>query len=158
MPETLTALSRGKDGLDLKEFRKLTRDLKSFNPDKQVHKALRTAGQLIADDAKRIAEEHSQSIPPTVRVRVSKTSVSVLAGGEGVPLAGLFELGNKGRGKSQAAAKGGRFRHPVFGRDVWVTQAMHPFLLPAQEQNERGIEKFEGRIVEEAFREAGWHR
>lgn len=158
MAETVSVLSRGKSGLDLKEFRKLTRDLKGFTVTPQLRKTLQVAGKLIAEDAKAISGEHSKSIPPSIKVRTKKTSVSVIAGGEGVPLAGLFESGNKGRGKSQAASKGGRFRHPVFGRDVWVDQDMHPFLLPAQQKNERRIEQFEGKIVAESFREAGWRK
>ncbi len=78
------------DGIDLKEFRKLTRDLKAFKPDKEVKKALKLAGQLVADDARLRVEPHSKSIPLTIKVRVRKTSVSVYAGGPGKPLAGLF--------------------------------------------------------------------
>jgi hypothetical protein len=156
MANTVTVLSRGKEGVDLKEFRQLTRDLKSFKPDKQLKKTLRVAGGLIAEDAKTNAEEYSQSIPPSVKVRLRGTSISVIAGGPGVPLAGLFELGNKGKGKSQAAAQSGQFRHPVFGTDTWVEQDMHPFLLRAAARNARSIEHLEGAIVAEAFREAGW--
>lgn len=154
--QPVTVLSRGKEGLDLKEFHQLTRDLKGFKPDKQVKKALRLAGQVIAEDAKSNAAEHSESIPPSVKSRIRGTSISVVAGGDGVPLGGLFELGNRGKGKSQAAARSGKFRHPVFGTDVWVEQDMHPYLLPAALHNARRIEHFEGAIVAEAFRESGW--
>jgi hypothetical protein len=153
---TTTVLSSGKEGVDLKEFRQLTRDLKRFKVDKPLKKTLRAAGQLIAEDAKANAEEYSKSVPPSIKVRIRGTSISVVAGGEGVPLAGLFELGNKGKGKSQVAAKSGVFRHPVFGSDVWVEQEMHPYLLRAAARNARGIEHFEGAIVAEAFREVGW--
>lgn len=140
------------DGIDLREFRKLTRDLKDFKPDKQVKKALRTAGLLIADDAGRIVSPYSSTVPASIKVRLRKTSISVVAGGENVPMAGLLEMGNRGR-RSKAT-----FRHPVFGdQGTWVSQPMHPFLLVATRKNERGIERFEGQIVAAAFREAGWH-
>lgn len=140
------------DGIDLREYRKLTRDLKAFKPDKQLKKTLKVAGELIATDAQALVGSHSQTVPGSIKVRLRKTSISVLAGGEGVPMGGLLEMGNRGRGHK------GKFRHPVFGdKSVWVEQDMHPFLLPAQKKNERSIERLEGRIVAEAFKEVGWH-
>jgi hypothetical protein len=157
MAETINVLSRGRDGVDIRELRQLTRDFIGWKPDKQLHQALRVAGELIADDARILAAEHSKSIPPSIKVRVSKTRISVVAGGEGVPLAGLFELGNKGRGKSQAASRRGQFRHPVFGdKGNWVNQDMHPYLLSAAVKNMRKIEALEGHAVAEAFRENGF--
>jgi hypothetical protein len=154
--ETITELSRGKGGVDTRELRALTKSFRDWKPDKQLHKMLRVAGDLIATDARAISSTSSSKIPPTIKVRVSKTRVSVIAGGVGVPTGGLFELGNKGRGKSQTATKGGKFRHPVFGnRSVWVSQDMHPYLLPAAKMNERGIEHLEGQAVAESFREQG---
>ena len=167
-------------GVDTKELRKLTKDFKGWNPDKQLKKALRTAGELIKADAKVIVERPSKyhyisnrnrprrpshefsgvsrgstSVPPTIKVRLSKTRVSVVAGGAEVPLGGLLEMGNRRRGKSAAASKGGVFRHPVFGnKDRWVYQGMNPYLLPAAEQNKRGIEALEGKAVAEAFKES----
>ncbi len=138
------------DGIDLREFKKLTRDLKAFKPDKQIKKNLRQAGLLIADDAKALVDPYSTTVGPSIRVRIRKTSVSILAGGANVPMAGLLEMGNrKGRGD--------RFRHPVFGTDVWVDQPKHPYLLRATMKNLRSIEHFEGAIVADAFKEVGWH-
>jgi hypothetical protein len=152
--ETINVLSRGKEGVDTKELRALTRSLRDFKPSKEMHKALRVAGQLIADDAKALIEPHSKTVGPSIRVRVSKTKISVVAGGENVPMAGLLELGNKGRGKSQAASRRGSFRHPVFGdRSVWVNQPTHSYLLPAAEKNIRKIEALEGQAVAKAFKE-----
>lgn len=140
------------DGIDLREFKKLTRDLKSFKPDKALKKTLRLAGQLIAEDARVIVSPHSQTVPGSIKVRIRKTSISVIAGGEGVPMAGLLEMGNRGR-----SSRGDSFRHPVYGGDTWVSQPMHPYLLKATVRNRRGIEKLEGKIVADAFREIGWH-
>lgn len=155
--ETINVLSRGKEGVDTKELRQLTKDFRGWKPDKALHKSLRVAGQLIADDARVLLEGKSKSIPPTLKVRVSKTRVSVVAGSEEVPLAGLLELGNKGGGKSQAASRRGTFRHPVFGdRSTWVNQPMSPYLLPAAEKNIKKIEALEGKAVAEAFKEVGF--
>ena len=154
MTETINVLSRGKDGVDSRELRQLTKDFKDWKPDKALKRMLRGAGELIAVDAKANISPYSKSIPSTIKVRISKTRVSVVAGGQGVAIGGLFELGNKGRGKSRAASRAGRFRHPVFGnREVWVNQDMHPYLLRAAETNKTRLEHFEGQMVAEAFRE-----
>jgi len=135
------------DGIDTTQLRKLTRDFKAWKPDKQLHKALRVAGGLIVDDAKLMASEHSKSIPPTIKLRVTKTRLTVRAGDAETPIAGLYEEGNKGRSKPDS------FRHPVFNSDVWVEQPRHPFLWRSVVKNARNIERLEGVAVAEAFRE-----
>lgn len=123
--------------IDTRDFANLSRALRKASPElaAEFRGELRAIGQIVADEAKRIAEESSESIPPTIRVSVRLATVSVLAGDGENAIAGLFELGNKGGGKSQAASKRGTFRHPVFGnRDVWVNQDMHPYEKPAQER------------------------
>ena len=55
----------------------------------------------------------------------------------GVPIAKLYEVGNKGRGG------GSTFRHPVFGnRENWVDQPRYPFLAAAgkAKQVQAGLE------------------
>jgi hypothetical protein len=153
-----TVLTRGGGGsVDTRELRKLTQAFRGWKPDKALHKQLRRAADEIAIDARAIAVANSNTIPPTVKVRVSKTRLSVVAGGHGVAIAGLFELGNKSGGsKSRAASRGGKFRHPVYGnRSVWVDQDMHPYLLPAALKNRRKVEDMVGEAVREAFRESG---
>lgn len=138
------------DGIDLREFRKFTRDLKAFKPDKQLKKTLKMAGNLIAEDARALVSPHSSTVPPSIKVRMRKTSITVQAGGAGIPMAGLLEMGNRGN-KSKTS-----FRHPVYGTDTWVEQPMHPYLLRATTKNIATIERFEGEIVAAAFREIGW--
>jgi hypothetical protein len=140
------------DGIDLRELRRLNKDLKDFKPDKQLKKTLKLAGQLIADDAKINVSPYSKTVPGSIRVRMRKTTIRVYAGGPDVPMGGLLELGNRGRSSNKK-----RFRHPVFGTDVWVDQPTHPYLLKALKSNERNIEALEGHAVAEAFREVGFH-
>src|SRR5215471_13944858 len=140
------------ESIDLREWRKFNRDLKGFSVDKATKKALRQAGELIAADARVLVSPYSRTVPPSIKVRLRKTSIIIQAGGANVPMGGLLEMGNRSRSRSRS-----RFRHPVFGHDVWVEQDMHPYLLKATEKNMRPIEHFEGQIVAEAFREAGWH-
>jgi len=100
-----------------------------------MRRRFRAAGNMVADAA-RAKASYSEKIDPTIRVRTSRASVSVIAGP--VAIAGLEELGNRaGRG-----SRGGFFRHPVFGnRNVWVSQRMRPYLRPALEA--RGAEAAE---------------
>lgn len=126
-------------GIDATALRKLAKDLRAAAPElsTELRIQLRAAGEVVAADARTRAEAASKTIPPSIKVRVSGLTVSVVAGGNGVPLAGLMELGNKG-GRSGATT----FKHPVFG--TWVTstppQNMHPYLGPAAVANETEFE------------------
>jgi hypothetical protein len=161
----------GKSGVDTKELRKLTKDFRGWNPDKQLKRALRLAGEMVAEDAKVIVKQPvhfhgktqrgSTTVPDTIKVRISKTRLSVVAGGPEVPLGGLLEMGNRGKQKSAAASKRGEFRHPVFEKSGqsgnWkqgVAQSMNPYLLPAAERNTKKIEALEGAAVAKAFEES----
>ena len=90
----------------------------------RLREEMRAAGTIVAEEAKNRAGEHSQTIPPTIKVRVRNLTVMVEAG-QGVPLAALYEVGNAGGGHP------GSFRHPVWGHDVFVEQTGYPFLTPA---------------------------
>jgi hypothetical protein len=130
----------GGTGIDASQFKEVAKALKVAQPMlyKELGKSLAVAGRLIANDAKAIASKHSESIPPTIKVRRRGVGVQVVAGGADVPIAGLFELGSKG---NRSSATGGTFRHPVFGnRDNWVDQEMHPFLAPAGRKNQAAVD------------------
>jgi len=131
MPTTITS---GSAGIDLRDFHSMVKGLRKAKPElnKELRKGLRAAGVLIAEEAKTIAGQHSNSIPPTIRVRTAGATVAILAGTADVPLAVLYEIGNTGKGRVQAPSHKSTFRHPVFGnREVWVEQDRHPFLEPA---------------------------
>ena len=66
---------------DLREFKRLTRDLKEFKPDKQLKKTLRMAGELIATEAKVNVAPYSKTVPPSIKVRQRKTSIMI-----GIPI------------------------------------------------------------------------
>lgn len=122
--------------LDVTEYQAFARDLRRADPvaAASLRKNLKAAGEIVAADA-RARASFSKKIVPTIRVKVSGANVVISAGGPGVPIAGLEELGNAAGGSKSAAATGeGRFRHPVFGnKKVWVNQPMHPYLAPAVE-------------------------
>ncbi len=77
-------------------------------------------------EAKVLASAHSKTISGTIRMRQEPGAVIITAGDQAVPIAALYEKGNKG-GKVTATT----FRHPVFGGSVWVEQKRFPFLRPA---------------------------
>lgn len=117
--------------IDTRDMKDLTKALRKAAPElvTDMRKDVRKAGVIVAEEAKRKAGEHSKSIPPTIKVRASGATVAVTAG-KGVPLAGLYELGNKGGNPASET-----FKHPIFGE--WVTgegyQKRYPFLALAAE-------------------------
>lgn len=123
---------------DLSAYKQLAKDMRAAKDPlvKTLRVRLRAAGEIVAKDARSRAEGFSETIPPSIKVRTSGVTVSVVAGGNGVPLAGLFELGNKKASKTATT-----FRHPVYGnREVWRDQSMHPYLWPALQAHESEFE------------------
>ena len=118
-------------------FSPVIKAIKKWEPEvrKQLRKELRASGETIAAGSRLLAGAHSKTIPPTIKTRTRiqsrKVEVEIRAGSADVPIAGLFEFGNKGGSKSQASTGRGSFRHPVFGdRGKWVNQDMHPYIAP----------------------------
>lgn len=145
----------GGTGIDVRDFHDVARALRRAAPEssRQLRRKLRDAGELVAVEARAIAEKHSKKIPPTIKVRTLGATVEIVAGGEGIDIAGLFELGNTGGARRALASSGGSFRHPVFGnRDVWVTQPMHPYLTPAAVANARRLEETVVAALDDAAR------
>jgi hypothetical protein len=134
--------------IDTHDYKDFARNLRRTEPliAKSMRTKLRAAGAVVATEAKSIVGQSSSSIPPTVKVRTSGVSVSVIATGV---LAGLFELGNKGSGG------GGTFRHPVYGNMMaWASQPMHPFLSKALESKIEAVTEMVGVALDEAIKEA----
>lgn len=136
-------------GIDTTDFRVVAKALRLAGGQtaKNLRRGLRAAGEIVATEARAISSANSKKIPPTIKVRVTSTTVSVVAGGNGVPEAGLFEMGNAGRSAS------GTFRHPVFGdKEVWVDQPMHPFLKPAAANKENELETAVVAVLDDAVK------
>lgn len=129
-------VSTGGFGIDARDLKGLIRALRTASPQlvKDLRTDLKAGGELVADEARRIASEVSTSTPPTIKTRVSGAKVSIIAGSNDVPIAGLLEEGNSKGGGS------GFFRHPVFGdKDVWADQKMHPYLVTAVHNKEDAV-------------------
>ena len=115
--------------VDTADFSRFADALKRAAPEirTRLRPRLQEAGELVAEEARSRAGEVSATVPSSIKVRVTgAASVAIVAGGSGVPMAGLLELGNAGRNG------GATFRHPVYGnRHAWANQKMHPYLVPA---------------------------
>ena len=89
--------------------------------------AFLAAGNIVAEQAMENISPYATSVADSIKVRMSGlASVRVVSGGNGLDIAGLMELGNKGSKGSST------FRHPVFGNsNVGISQPTHPYLAPA---------------------------
>jgi hypothetical protein len=123
----------GGGGLDTRDFARFAKALRRNAPliATDLRRDLRGAGEIVAAKARQNAE-WSTRIPGTIKVRTSRATVSVIAGGAKAPDAAPYE--HKGRG--------GNFSHPVFGnQQVWVSEPARPFLKPALEAGRPAAEK-----------------
>jgi len=121
--------------VDLSGLKDLARVCKKVAPDveKDLNRGIGLAGEVIAREARQNAS-FSSRIPGSIETRRRGRRVKIRAGGDAAPHAAVFEHGGLP----------GSFRHPVFGRDVWVEQAAHPFLTPALES---GADEAFGLVV-----------
>lgn len=94
----------------------------------ETDKTLVEVGELIKLTAKMVAEEAgSSSIPPTIKSIPGPDVVVVTAGSKDVPLAALWDLGNKGKSKRD------EFWAPVYGhRKPGALHKRHPILKRAR--------------------------
>lgn len=106
-------------------------------------------GETVTVRARAIAGEHSAKVAGSIRNRGVVRGAAIIEAGRGVPLAALYELGNKkaGRGKKT-------FKHPVYGK--WITgtppQDRHPFLRPALRETRREFKEEINRFWDESLR------
>lgn len=112
----------------------------------EVDRTLVRIGEELKEAAKKIAERHSQNVADSIRMRALPGMVVISAGSDQVPIAALWETGNKGT-HDGGRAQGVYFRHPVFGQDVWVSQRRYPFLRPALDADRLRIT----RLMEQAW-------
>ncbi len=136
--------------IDVADFRAAAKALKKAQPElyRGVGEALDRAGTIVAAEAEQIAEEHSETISSTIGVRRRLLNITVFAGGAEVPIAGLYERGNAGGNKSAANNERGQFRHPVFGKDVWVNQPRYPYLVVAAKRTQPKVDLMVGAALD----------
>jgi len=49
-----------------------------------------------------------------------------------------------------------RWRHPVYGHDVWVTQSSHPFFFPTVQRDLPAFDAAVNKVIDEATAAAGF--
>jgi hypothetical protein len=138
---------------DAAETRALVKDLKQLEGGKGITAALRknlkaAAGPIAADV--KAGYGWSSRIPGAVSVGTAftakRTGVFIKVNSKRAPHARPFENGGKP----------GSFRHPVYGRDTWVSQAARPTIFPRTQRRMPDVETAAGKAVEEAARAAGF--
>jgi hypothetical protein len=144
--------SAGSVRVDAEDYARVRLQAREFSQelDKELAKALRKAGKIGADAAKakirtmpthgyisQIGQQLGQAhhgvqhvrgrsrglrnvIAANIRVQASGKDVRIIQGTTGIS-------GHNARGLPRRIDEGGTFRHPVFGRDVWVSQAGYPY-------------------------------
>lgn len=109
----------------------------------------REIGQPVLADAQSRASWSSR-IPAALSVRANvrdtRMGIELRASAGAAPHARPFE----------GLAGGGQFRHPVFGRDTWVTESTRAFALPAVQSNESRASEACATAFEDAARECGF--
>lgn len=117
---------------DVDPAMQIARDMRALPEEtrKALRPKLRSAGQVIAQDAKGRSSWSSRipgSIKVTTSFRENRENVKVTAGSNAAPHARAYE----------DVTGPDDFPHPVYGhRDRFVTAAARPFLLPAAEAHE----------------------
>lgn len=138
------------------QFDQLARDLNRMGPAQQ--RRLRTEftriGQAALSDARSRAGAWSSRIPAAISTRpivdTTRGRVGVeLRVSKSVPHARAFE------GISQQGSSS-YFRHPVFGRDQWVSQKTRPYAWPAARGRAADAQRAVVQTYEDAARECGF--
>lgn len=131
----------------------IARDMRALPEEtrKAVRPALRQAGQVVQKDAQ-ARSSWSSRIPSSITVvtsfRQNREGVTVRAGGKNAPHARPYE---------GLSARGGSFRHPVYGNDWWVASPTRPFLFPAAQANAAAVTASMRGALDAAARELGFN-
>ena len=129
----------------------LTKDLARIEPElrKELRNRFRELIQPVADDAKSRASWSSR-IPNAIRISLGAKNMSLTAKAVDAPHAKAYEGLAKGSGSRSG------FRHPVYGRDVWVSQSTRPFLLPAVQAHSDEVYRKVEEILDDITGRLGW--
>lgn len=134
------------------EIRRLVRDLGKIPPDirKELRPAIRKVGDVVVQDARRRAS-WSTRIPGAIRIGINFSSGSRA----GVTVVGSVAKAQHLRVYEHLGFKA-PFRHPVYGRNVWVSQMARPFLFPAVAAHAEDVDKAIGEVIDKVARAHGF--
>jgi hypothetical protein len=132
------------DGSQIIAFSLQLRDVpKELRP--ELRRNIIDAADVIAAAARSNASWSSR-IPDAISTRVrfgTGSAVQIVVNSAKAPHARPFE------GIGQRADT---FRHPVFGRDIWVEQPQRPFLVPAVQQHEDAVVRGVQSAIDAVFK------
>lgn len=135
----------------MSEIRKLIADLGKVPAElrTELRPAIQRAAQEVLAEARSRASWSSR-IPGATRIAIRFTGKA--AGASVVVSAARAPHGRP----YEHLGAGGTFRHPVYGRDTWVTQRARPFLFPAAAAKREAVARAIDQAVEQALRRTGW--
>ena len=150
-------MPRGKAPLDVRvdpgDLRALMKALKEMEGGKPLATALRKGLRKAAEPIKQQVQGNaswSSRIPGAVSIGTAfsakRTGVFLRVNAKKAPHARPLE--NNGQA--------GTFRHPVFGRNVWVAQRARPFFFPETLRHMPEVEKAAAEAIDEAAKAAGF--
>lgn len=143
-----TTLADGEGSASLRlygaDIARLPKELRS-----RLRPRMREAGEITMARARANAAWSSR-IPRALSLRVSfarrDPGVTIIADTSAAPHARPLE----------GITSEGSFRHPVFGNDVWVTQATRPFLRPAAQATGGDVVAKVAEAIDDATRAVGF--
>ncbi|MCK2214288.1 HK97 gp10 family phage protein [Actinomadura sp. ATCC 31491] len=134
------------------EIRRLVRDLGKIPPEvrKELRPAIKQIGNVVVQDARGRAS-WSTRIPGAIRLGIQFSTGS---------RAGVTVIGSVGRAPHLRVYEhlGFRapFRHPVYGRNVWVSEMARPFLFPAVAAHAEDVDAKIGEAIDKVARAHGF--
>lgn len=135
------------------QLAQLARDLYKMGPAQRRalrHRFSTLAAPVLADARRRAG--WSTRIPGAISVR---PLTDMTRGRVGIAL--RVSLAEAPHGRAfEGLGQGGQFRHPVFGRDVWVSQPTRPYAFPAVRANEGRAAAACAAAADDAARECGF--
>lgn len=134
------------------EIRRLVRDLGKIPKEvrQELRPAIRKVADVVVQDARRRAS-WSTRIPGAIRIGInfssgSRAGVTVIGSVKKAPHLRVYEhLGFEAP-----------FRHPVYGRNVWVSQMARPFLFPSVAAHAEDVDKAIGEAIDQVAHKHGF--
>lgn len=135
----------------MSEIQKLVADLRRVPIElrRELRPAVRAAAQGVLVEARSRASWSSR-IPGAMRIAIRFTGKAA-----GASVVVRAARAPHGRPYEHLGAPG-TFRHPVYGRDTWVTQRAKPFLFPAARAAAGSAAREIDQAVEQVLRRTGW--
>lgn len=130
----------GVDPTSSKELAKFTRDLRKFAPEvaKETRKRFKSAASPVLSDIHKRQPKNSGELRHKTKISVARGSTAIRSSARH---ARISEFGG---------------RHPLWGRDQWVTQPAAPAIFPAVDAGRSKFIEAAKKAVDQGAKEAGF--